>query len=87
MSNTTKYYVAQYGCAIFGIGDSEESALQDARDNNLEFNDSDINHISGLSLCGDKKNYKLVTTEGNELAFGMIIIMTEEQKNHYWNWD
>lgn len=80
------FYVAQYGCAIFGIGDSEEMARIDARKNGLQFNDSDVNHISGSSLCGDKKNYKLVTAEGNELSFGMIIIMTEEQKNLYWKW-
>lgn len=83
----SKFYIAQYGCAIFGIGDSEESALRDARDNNLQFEDSEVNHISGSTLCGDKKNYKPVTSEGNELTFGMVICMTEEQKKIYWKWD
>lgn len=86
MSESTKYYVAQYGCAIFGIGETEESALRDARDNNLEFSDSEVNHISGSALCGDKKNHKIVTVEGNELAFGMIIVMTEQDKKIYWKW-
>lgn len=81
------FYVAQYGCAIFGIGDSEEMAIRDARNNGLHFNDSDVNHISGLTLCGDKKNYKLVTEEGNELIYGMIIVMSEEQIKLYWKWD
>jgi hypothetical protein len=86
MSGSTKYYVAQYGCAIFGIGETEEKAIQDARDNGLEFSGSEVNHISGSALCGDKKNYKLVTAEGNELTYGMIICMSEEQKNLYWKW-
>ena len=86
MSGLTKFYVAQYGCAIFGIGNSEESALRDARINGLCFNDSEVTHISGFALSGDKKNYKLVTAEGNELTFGMIIIMTEQDKKLYWKW-
>jgi len=86
MSESTKFYVAQYGCAIFGIGDSEETARADARDNGLQFDDLEVNHVSGSALCGDKKNYKLVTAEGNELTYGMIICMSEQDKNLYWKW-
>lgn len=69
-TESTKYYVAQYGCAIFGIGDSEETALQNARNNGLNFNGSDVNHVSGSMLL-----YMNETLEGNELVQGMIICM------------
>ena len=65
-----KFYVAQYGCAIYGIGISEETAIQDARNNGLCFVDSDINHVSGSMLL-----YMNETLEGNELKNGMIVCM------------
>ena len=65
-----KFYVAQYGCAIYGTGDSEKTAIQDARNNGLCFVDSDINHVSGSMLL-----YSDETLEGNELTRGMIVCM------------
>lgn len=66
----SKFYVAQYGCAIYGIGDSEETAIQNARNNGLNFNDLDVNHVSESMLL-----YMNETLEGNDLKYGMIICM------------
>jgi len=80
-----KFYVAQWGTEIFGVGETEAEALQDARENHLQFDDSDVKHISGTAKFGCGNGRKLVTAEGDELAKGMIVVMTEEQKAQYWD--
>ena len=72
------FYVVQWGYEVFGQGLSEEEALTMARENGLTFELENVKHISGSSR-------KLVTAEGDELANGMIVILTESQKNQYWD--
>lgn len=79
MSVATKFYVAQWGFEIFGEGLSEIDALKSARQNALQFDDSDVKHPA------HNNHGKLVTKEGDELSNGMIVVMTESEKSQYWD--
>lgn len=83
-----KFYVAQWGFEIFGEGSTEQNAVKSARENGLNFEDCDLNHIAtrGGNAQGFEQigSHKLVTRTGSELSQGMIVVMTEEEKNLYW---